>query len=273
MGLTSAYRSLKPEQQQIIDNKVIDLNRPVGELIELLEPVAACDKLVGKSKTTAGCSIALLCLGIVFSFIFVPSPYNFILAAVLVGLIVWLSRMLKIAQRMDCSDNLGGFALPMLRLLRDDFKPEEPVHVHLDLRLPTVKEKFVRKSDPYKRGAYYKIIDTFYKDDWFSGEAHLTDGSRFRWNIEETIRESKKSKKTPRGKYKTKTKYKKKASIEVELVLRKKVYAVEGAAKESEKSATVRASRKFVQPSNEPIPLDPMLELVGGIYKAAKPAQ
>ena len=160
----------------------------------------------------------------------------------------------------------------VLSLQYHNFK-DETMHVKLDLRDPTSKAKATGTGAPYKAGAYYKIIDTTYQDDWFSGEGVLADGSRFRWSIEETICESRKSKKTARGKYKTKTKYKKKACIDVELVLKKKTYSVEGPAKESEKNATMRVSKKYVHPANEPIPLDPMLEAVAGIYAAAKPAK
>jgi hypothetical protein len=273
MKAANAYRSLSDEQKQIVDNKTVDLDHTAGELIALLEPVAALDKLVGSTKTQLGCTIAVLGLAGLVSLFVAPFPFNFIALAACIGGIVWLVRSLKLAKRLDCSDNLGAFAVPLLKLMRDDFKPDEPVHLHLDLRLPTCKEKFISKGEPYKRGAYHKIIDTTYKDAWFSGEGVLNDGSRFRWTIEDTIRESQKSKRTARGKYKTKTKYKKKSAIDIELVLRKKTYAVDGAAKESEKSATMRASRKFVQPSGDPIPLDPFVELVGGIYKAARPAQ
>jgi hypothetical protein len=273
MKAANAYRSLNDEQKQIVDNKTVDLDHTAAEMIALLEPVAALDKLVGSAKTQLGCSIVLLAVAAIASLFVAPFPYNFIVVAACIGGIIWVVRSLKLARNLDCSDNLGAFAVPLLKLMRDDFKPDEPVHLHLDLRLPTCKEKFVSKGEPYKQGGYYKIIDTIYKDSWFSGEGVLNDGSRFRWSIEDTIRESQKSKRTARGKYKTKTKYKKKSDIDVELVLRKKTYAVDGAAKESEKSATMRASRKFVQPSNDPIPLDPFVELVGGIYKAAKPAQ
>ncbi len=273
MSLTSAYRSLTAEQKQILDSKSVDLNRKVDDLIELLHPIAKFDALVGKGKTTLGCSIALLVMATIITLFVLPSPFRFIVPVALIACLFFVVKKYTLASKLDVSDNLGGFALPMLKLLRDDFRPDEPVHLHLDLRLPTSKEKSTGVGEPHKEGAYYKIIDTTYQDDWFSGEGVLTDGSRFRWTVEETIRESKKSKKTPRGKYKTKTKYKKKASIDVEVVLKKKTYDVDGAAKESEKSATMRVSKKFVQSSIDPIPLDPMLEALAGIYTAAKPAK
>ena len=273
MSLSSAYQSLTAEQKQILDSKSADLNLKVDELIELLQPVAKFDAMVGKGKTSMGCSIALLVIATIVTLIALPSPYRFIAPLVCIAVLFFVVRKFTFATRLDISDNLGGFALPMLKLLRDDFHKDKTMHVKLDLRDPTSKAKATGTGAPYKAGAYYKIIDTTYQDDWFSGEGVLADGSRFRWSIEETICESRKSKKTARGKYKTKTKYKKKACIDVELVLKKKTYSVEGPAKESEKNATMRVSKKYVHPANEPIPLDPMLEAVAGIYAAAKPAK
>lgn len=272
MSIQSAYQSLNAEQKQILDSKSADLNLKVDEMIALLEPVAKFDTMVGKGTTSMGCSIVLLVIATVFSLFYFPSPYRFIIAVALIAVLFIVVRKFKFASKLDISDNLGGFAVPLLKLLRDDFHPEQPMHVKLDLRQPTAKEKFIGTGAPYKEGAYYKIIDTTYQDDWFSGEGVLADGSRFRWTLEETIRESKKSKKVG-GKYKTKTKYKKKAVIDVELVLKKKTYDVAGAAKESDKNATMRVSKKFSHPSKDPIPLDPMLEAVAGIYAAAKPAK
>jgi hypothetical protein len=272
MSLSSAYQSLTPDQKQILDNKSADLNLKVGELIELLDPVAKFDNMVGKGKASMGCSMVLLVIATIASLIFMPSPIRFIVPVLLIAVLFFVVRKFSLASRLDISDNLAGFAVPMLKLLRDDFHPEQPMHVKLDLRQPTAKEKCTGTEAPYKAGAYYKIVDTTYQDDWFSGEGVLTDGSRFRWTLQETIRESKKSKKVG-NKYKTKTKCKKKVWIDVDLVLKKKTYDVAGAAKESDKNATMRVSKKFVHPANEPIPLDPMLEAVAGIYAAAKPAK
>jgi hypothetical protein len=273
MSLASAYQSLTPEQKQILESKSADLNLKVDEMIALLEPVAKLDTMVGKGKASMGCSIALLVIATIGTLIVLPSPYRFLAPLVCIVALYFVVRKFTFASKLDVSDNLAGFAVPMLKLLRDDFHPDQPMHVKLDLREPTAKAKATGTGEPYKSGAYYKIIDTTYQDNWFSGEGVLADGSRFRWTLEETIRESKKSKKTPRGKYKTKTKYKKKACIDVELVLKKKTYDVEGAAKESDKNATMRVSKKYIHAANEPIPLDPMLQAVAGIYAAAKPAK
>jgi hypothetical protein len=278
MKAKDAYQALSEEQKSILLNKVVDLDRNVDELVDLLKPVAAFDKAVGSSRTRLGCSIGLLIVAVIASFVLMGAVHPLVGGAVLVAAIVGLVytiKMYKWAGSVDVSDNLGGFALPMLSLLREDFDGAEPVHVHLDLRAPTAKEKVVNVGKEYKRGAYYKIIDTIYKDEWFSGRALLHDGSRLRWELTEIIRESKKSKRTPRGKYKTKTKHKKKAKIEIELTLRKKTYDVSGSAKEkeSEKSATVRAEHVFVTNTLTPIPLEPMLDTVTGIYRAAQPAK
>jgi hypothetical protein len=276
MSLASDYKSLTDEQRGIVDQKQVTLNHSVDDLLSLLRPVAKLDAAAGRSSSQLGCSIGLLVVGTVLGLILAPTPFNLIIAAACIAGIVLLAQRLAFNKRIDVSDNLGGFAVPMLMLLREDFDPETPVNLRLDLRSPTAKEKCLGKGEPYKRGAYYKIIDTTYKDEWLSGEAKLADGSRLRWSVTDLIRESRKSKKMG-GKYKTKTKTKKKSTIDVELTLRKKTWDVtagpDDKVKESEKATTIKASRKFAASSSGPIPLDPLLETITAIYAAARPAK
>src|SRR5438045_5700116 len=49
MGVIDAYRSLSDEQKRILKEKTVSMNRPVGEAIALLRPIAECDALVAKS--------------------------------------------------------------------------------------------------------------------------------------------------------------------------------------------------------------------------------
>src|SRR5437868_9477460 len=55
MGVIAAYRSLNAEQKRIIKERSINVNRPIDELLSLLRPLAACDRLAGKSGTF-GCA-------------------------------------------------------------------------------------------------------------------------------------------------------------------------------------------------------------------------
>jgi hypothetical protein len=45
MTVLTVYRSLSAEQKQILRDKKVDLNRPIDEILALLRPIAACDKV------------------------------------------------------------------------------------------------------------------------------------------------------------------------------------------------------------------------------------
>jgi hypothetical protein len=281
MGILSAYRSLSPEQKRLLKEKEVRIHRPVDEAIALLQPIAACDTLVGKSSVKLGCTVVLCIIGLVLSMILgangvLPTSVAGALAALLAGLFIATIAMIFWSRSINVSDNLAGFAMPLLYVLRDDFQADEPLELRIDLRQPTDRSKKTGQGDPFKKGAYYKIVDTMFRDDWFEGEGLLTDGSRLRWNVVDVIRERKKSKRTARGKYKSKTKIKKKTTVQVELSMRKKTYAVAGRAedrvKESEKATSIRRSEQVVSDSLKPPELTPLLNCMTGIYGAAKPA-
>jgi hypothetical protein len=279
MGVIAAYRSLNAEQKQIIKERIVNVNRPVDELLALLRPLAACDKLVGKSGKFGcygGLAIPLVILtAILTSNGVLPGAVGGLLVVALIVAMIASFVLWGWAKSIDLHDGLNSFTLPMLSVFRDDFDREKPLHLQLDLRAPDHKEKLVSKGDPYKKGAYHKIIDSIYKDEWCSGEGVLTDGSKLRWSVRDAIRKRDKTKKTASGKYKSKTKYKKITTLDVSLTLKKKRYAVAGAEgqtiEEGENAHTVQLRRRVRSESLVPIALDPFVDAVTGIYSNAKP--
>jgi hypothetical protein len=140
----------------------------------------------------------------------------------------------------------------------------ETATINLDLSSPTSKEKLVRTAEPYEKGAYYKVVDSIYEDEWFDGSARLVDGSTLAWSIAEEVTVSKRTKRTSRGKHKTKTRSYKRVRMTVDLALPSKTYAVDpGAAgtatdakvraKEGEKRNTLHLSRRIKVRSENPI--------------------
>jgi hypothetical protein len=281
MNAWQAHRSLTPEQKHIITSKEVDLNRKPDELIALLTPLASYDKVVDKMRTPLGCTAALaIVASIPLFFLFSGSDWElmfgaifFLVLAIAIGAL-WFWRWTK---KVDLSDNLRGTALPILNILREDFARNEPVHVRFDLRPPTDKTKKQSESDPYKHGAYYKIIDSIYLDPWMSCDAVLHDGTSLRWSIVDSIRERKKTKKNPRGKIKTKTKYTKKTEIEVAVGLRTKTYAItapkDAEVKSGEKKNVVTVSRRIRSAALDPIHPTAFVDIVASVYKSVRPAR
>ena len=277
MGVWQLYRSLNAEQKQILHDKKIEVTRPVDEIIALLQPVAACDA-AGAGVTKWGC---LSIVGIVVGFVLmafnpIPLAVRLILMVVLIaagifGIVFWIW-----ASRVDVSDNLRGFVLPLLRLFREDIDRTQPLHLRMDLRDATDKAKKQSIGKPYSKGAYYKIIDTIYLDPWLDADAVFADGSRVHWAVSDTVTKHDKSKKAG-GKYKTKTKYSRKSAIDVEMTLRKKEYAVESVAdakvKQGERSTTVKVSNTIKTKDLKPLPVRAMIDAMAGVYSSAQPAK
>lgn len=282
MNAWQAHRSLTPEQKQLIASKTIDLDRKPDELITLLTPVASYDSVVDKMRKPLGCTGCAAVVACIPLFFFFASSdwqawmYGVAFAAVLVVAIAALVGW-RWTNKVDLSDNLRGTALPLLNIFREDFARDEPVHLRLDLRPPTDKTKQVSVGEPYKHGAYYKVIDTMYADPWMDGEAVLQDGSAMKWSIVDSIRERKKTKRNARGKIKSKTKYTKKTKIEVSVALRTKTYAITPAGdseiKRGEKKNVVTVERRIRTAALDPIHPTAFVELVANVFQRVRPAE
>ena len=279
MNAWTAYRSLSAEQKHILRSKKIDLSRPIDEILTLLKPLAACDKLADKSRTKAGCSFGLgivltIVLLIVFSnigwsVITIPVFLLFI-AAVFGAGVLW-----SFLRRVDISNNFRSFSLPVLTLMREDFDASKPVKLRMNLDPPTASSKKTAESAPYKQGAYHKIIDTTYVDPWMTVSAVLVDGTKLSWDVTDEVRERKKTKKNARGKYKTKTKYRKKTDIDVEMGLLKKTYSMTPSVDSALASGTssdakrhkVSLEREVRTDSLDPIDPKVLIDVVANVYR------
>jgi hypothetical protein len=275
MNVWTAYRSLGAEQKQILKDKQVDLARPIDELLALLQPLAACDKAADKSRTKLGCSFAAAIV-VTIALAVMTGPFAVIplAAAVLLGMLYFFTR------KVDLSNNFRDFALPVLTVFREDIDTTKPVHLRLTLDPPTAKQKMTKEMPAYKQGVYHKVIDRTYVDKWMTATALLVDGTRMSWSVTDNILVRSKTKKTPRGKYKSKTKYKKKTELEVELALRKKTYSLADAGAVAPVQGVVSASddkRHKVQMEREVRsdsldPLDPraLIDLVADVYRKTR---
>lgn len=275
MSVRKAYQSLSSEQKHIIEEKKLDVTRPVGELLELLRPIAACDALVDKSKTKMGCTFGLAIVATIgltiLSFSDAGSWITWALVAAAIVIMVVSGKFWSWMGKIDVSNNFRLFALPVLTMFREDIAPGQPMHLRLDLGSPTDPTKKQSESQPYKAGVYHKVIDKMYRDPWMSAETLLVDGSKLSWTIVETIRERDKTKRNARGKTKTKTKYKKKTDIEVDLGLRNKLYEVHapagGEVTSDAKRTKVHVERRILSDSLDPIEPTALIDLIADVYR------
>lgn len=239
-----AWKALTEEQRQIVRDKQVKLVRPVDELIALLKPIADMDKDLSGAGASVGCTLALAfvagVIGLVVGTANNAPGWMVVVWCLLCAVAFFVPLIIYLSTRgIDVSDNLRLGALPMLYVLRDDIDPKEAVELHLDLRRPMCKEKFVREDKPRER-----MTEKFYNDPWMSAEAILIDGSRLRWSVVDTLRHRTRTKKSRSGKYKTKTKDSRKCTVDVELAVRNKSYAVSGG-EAGEKRTTLTAKKTY----------------------------
>jgi len=241
---------LNAEQTRIIQMKEVSLHQPIDELLGILAPVAQWDAAGDSSRKTLGCSgAALLAGGVVLLFVHALIAAAVLAVAAIVVLIVWNRK-----KAGDISDNLRLCAVPMLVALREDFG-SEPIELKLDLRPPMspAKQTSKQKVD--------KVTTTIYSDPWMYGEGVLHDGSRLRWNVNETIVEKSYWKRGSSGKSKLKTKRKKRVEIEADLTLKAKTYG---------EKQPLHGEAKLKRDTLDPIPCDEIINVIADLYKKAQ---
>lgn len=278
MDAWKTYRSLSPEQKQILAKKQLEVDKPVDELLALLKPLAACDRMANKVQTRFGCTFGLLIVATLGALIFFSNlgwgPLTLALLALVLGATIAAGWFWIWLRSIDVSNNLRQFVVPVLALFREDIDPRTPVHLRLDLSKPTAAPKKTNEGAPYKHGVYHKVVDTTYVDPWMSAEAVLVDGTRLRWSVTDRIRERKKTKRNARGKYKSKTKYRKISDLEVQLAMRTKTYTVAHAAITNDgKRSKLEVQRSVRTNSLDPVDPRALIDAVTGVYRSLKPAK
>jgi hypothetical protein len=278
-----AFRSLSPDQKALLEAKQLSGEFEPRSLIDLLQPVAAYDRLSDKARTPMGCSTAAL---FVLSLVLLVVAANVSLLllplslASLGGAVVLLVTVLRL-RKLDLSNNFRQVAMPLFAVLEEDMEPGATMNVRLDLSSPTARTKKTGTSKPYERGAYRKVVDTTYRDPWFGGGTRLVDGSLLQWDVTDEVVESKRTKKTARGKYKTKTKHEKRTTISVTVALPHKKYVVKGLpadegekvkVRESEKRTTFHLTRRVKAKSIDPIDPRELFDIISEAYKRVRPA-
>lgn len=119
--------------------------------------------------------------------------------------------------KLDLQDDFRKYVRPLLESLQDDLKKDTPVSLELSLD-PVEKKQFSKgKSDNYSVGVYHSCCDYYFERDFLNVKLRLNDGNRLMLTGTELLIKTSKTKRNPRGKYKTKTTYKKRVTFDVRL--------------------------------------------------------
>ena len=246
-NVKAAYKALTAEQQAIVEGHQVVGQHSPDEWLALLGPVADFDRLAGAVRKGDG------------------------------GF--WARRF---ARKHDVPDALRSFVVPLLPILREDQDPEVPLELWVDLTGPLQSTKSVRNTPAYKKGAYRKVVDTFYDDAWFQARTQFADGAQIQFAAIDHVRSTFKEKKNPRGKIKRKTKNKKKTELTVTLTVPNRLYAPAGGGrgvpkqklKPGEKHTKVTLGGTLVADHMEVVPaLESMIELISGAYERVAPTR
>lgn len=237
----SAISSLSAEEKKFLKTKeLIDAKTP-DEWISFLKKLKDVDASGDKTRKTFG---GFGCLGLIIAFIGIILlgfgigifiiPIGILLAAVCYGIYFYL-RSFDISASV-----ISNTIVPLMMILREETKPDEKVKLRLDLRGFAKPEKLVKKNPTFASGVYHAVNESFYRDHWMDGETALADGTRLIWAIEDLVKNTQKSKRTPRGKYKSKTKNKTRCLLSMQIGMSKKRYALPEKLKQKNVEGVIR---------------------------------
>jgi len=269
------------EWREIAAAKKIGVNRPVDEVLDLLRALSDFDTQMAAKRKKAGCSVPIAIvagiIGVIVGGNVGGTAGKVIFTVAMLGFaaaVYFLVLFLRL-RAQDLSDNLRNAAVPFLALLREDMNPGDRLYVDIDLRPYDIEEKKKKQSDPYNKGAYYKIIDRLYVDPWFNGSVALADGTKVHWKVIEHVVKRDKTKKTSRGKIKSKTKIKRKTIAVVTLGFPLKEYAVKTAdnVTRDEKRSTVTMARKRKTDGADSPAFGMLVDLIAEGYKRVSGAR
>ena len=248
-NVKAAYKALTAEQQAIVEGHQVVGQHSPDEWLALLGPVAGFDRLVEAVRKGGDGGF-------------------------------WARRY---ARKRDVPNALRSFVVPLLPILREDHDPEVPLKLRIDLTGAQQPSKLLRVSDAYKKGAYHKVVDTFYDDPWLKGIAHFADGADLEFTVTDHLRASSKTKRSASGRTKLKTKRKKKTELNVVLTAPARNYALTSASardvpkasvKPGENRTVVKLSGTVEQPNVDAVPVVGMLlELIAGAYERVEPSR
>ncbi|PYQ50643.1 MAG: hypothetical protein DMF59_10365 [Acidobacteria bacterium] len=264
---------LSPEQQRLAQSMLINVNRPIDDVLALLRGLSALDQeLTARRKNASkilGVSIVIVFIGLILarkSFGGAHFAHYIVVALTVAAVIAAIASavMYKRLKKADLTDDLTNSAIPFLTLLREDMNSGGTIHVKIDLRSAAINEKKVKENRP-KDPRFTKIIESFFVNPWFSGNVVLADGTRLDWEVIDKLLQRVRTKRNPRGKYKTKTKEKWHVVGGVTVAFPTKQYAVADASAD-EKRHTIKLKRKVKTDSKGSSAFDVLVDMIAEAY-------
>ena len=282
-GAVAAYMTMNPQQRKLLLAKRVEGDYSPDAWLRLLDGPSRFDTHADRLRRFSGILFFLSLVPTIIGLINLLSTGQADLWPLLLiggGLMLTFGALWLVTRKMDLSNRLRHFLLPLISLLGDDLKKGRPLHLKADLSRCMIKSKQTGKRDPYDKHPYKNIVETFYQDPWLHWQAVLADGAQLQLDIQENVTVRRRTKKTPRGKHKIKTKKKAKNQVTVRLRLPADRYRFLGVQRqgniriqvkqpEGGKWLTLQARRTVAGTPEEP-ELRPVLDLITGLYKGVE---
>ncbi len=212
---------------KIVSEKKLSGQWPLTQLLSILQALSEHDVMIEAKRASNTKRLMFAVIGLVVGIILVffvrdswPDLFFLPLALVVILVIgiIWGAILSMKYSRSDLPNEFREYLQPFLENLQDDIKPDSPVGVEL-MMSPVEKKEFGKgKSDKYSVGVYHSCYDHYFERDFLGLKLRLTDGNRLLLSGKELLIKTSKTKRNPRGKYKTKTKYKKRVTFDVRII-------------------------------------------------------
>ncbi len=193
---------------------VISAKLPAQSCLDIFSAIEARNERIRLPRTIA--TLALLAAAAsVFGAI--ATGYSILVAA---AAILGLTAIVVFAvnRRWTTPAMVSSFAIPALRIFKDDTTPSTEIDFALDLRGPTHPAKKVSTApvpELLNRPGVTRASETIYTDPIVTLSGKLTDGSAIRATVTDHARVRRIGKRNRRGKYKSKSKTKARRVIRV----------------------------------------------------------
>lgn len=288
-GLTEAQRTVVREKTVAAEHRPLDWLEFLGPLLSVAEQTEA-------ERKRAGRRLALAWAAIVVSWIVaivggstvgaVAGIAGFVLILVSLTAVAVLIAERRRLKRLQLPTNPLRLVLALLPVLAEDAAPNATLGLALDLRGHQAKEKGLGASEPYAKGAYHRVVETFFDDPFLSGRLRFADGADVVLQASVRSRVQRKTKRNPRGKIKTKVKTKCRVTYAVAVGFPGRNYAVAdgtppvapGGDREKVKASPNRTAvreRRVVKTTGTTPQLDPahVVDLLAHAYDRVRPAR